>query len=387
MQTYEILVQNRAVRGNSKDMTLVRTSVGIDQVHVLFDSAEWLEFPVTITFAQGDELITQSLLVTTLNDSEWVAESTVTVPYEVIDMTGPIRVTIQGTDADGRHIITAKGSPLSVEESGDVVIGDLPSDAPTIDQWQQAYAQAMAAASAAQSVVDDMRSQIESIVAEAIASIPQQEAYGPATRSDLGLIKVGSGLAIMDDGTLSSSASGGMSTNQAAALANLSKLAYLCFDVEFDINGELKDTAKVKRSVLPLAGTTVTGMVMVDNETIVVDAEGKISSPVYILPIASSDALGGVKVGDNVTVSDEGELGVPVSTSESLGVVRPDGVTITIDEDGTLTASGGGGGGGGYILPKAAKNQLGGVKVGNGLSIDRNGVLSIDTGIADWTVF
>ena len=52
MQTYELLVKERSVRPNSKDMTLVRTSIGIDQVHILFDNAEWLGFPITCTFAR-----------------------------------------------------------------------------------------------------------------------------------------------------------------------------------------------------------------------------------------------------------------------------------------------------------------------------------------------
>ena len=41
---------------------------------------------------------------------------------------------------------------------------------------------------------------------------------------------------------------------------------------------------------------------------------------------------------------------------------------------------GGGGGGGSYTLPVASANQLGGIKVGSGLSIDANGVLSSEGG-------
>lgn len=43
-------------------------------------------------------------------------------------------------------------------------------------------------------------------------------------------------------------------------------------------------------------------------------------------------------------------------------------------------AEGGGGGGGGYVLPTASANTLGGVKVGENLSIDANGVLSAEGG-------
>jgi hypothetical protein len=43
-------------------------------------------------------------------------------------------------------------------------------------------------------------------------------------------------------------------------------------------------------------------------------------------------------------------------------------------------AEGGGGGGGGYVLPTASASTLGGVKVGENLSIDANGVLSAQGG-------
>ena len=65
----------------------------------------------------------------------------------------------------------------------------------------------------------------------------------------------------------------------------------------------------------------------------------------YHLPIASATELGGIKVGDN----------------------------LTIREDGTLDASEGG-----YTLPTASANILGGIKVGSKLSIS-DGVLSVTT--------
>lgn len=275
MQTYEILVQNRAVRGNSKDMTLVRTSVGIDVVHVLFDDPEWLTFPVTITFAQGDAVVTQTLVLSHVDGSEWAAEASCVVPYEVVDMVGAIRVTLQGTDSNGRHIITAKGSPLSVEESGDVIIGETPSDAPSMDQWYQAYAQAMEAASAAQSLVDNLQSRIDAIVADAMASI-QENSYGPATRSELGLVQIGNGLVITPDGQLSAASNSALTSEQEAALVNLSNLAYYCFDTEFDANGKLKDNVQLKHNKMPKATIDGLGAVMPDGTSITIDEDGMI---------------------------------------------------------------------------------------------------------------
>lgn len=67
----------------------------------------------------------------------------------------------------------------------------------------------------------------------------------------------------------------------------------------------------------------------------------------YVLPTASAETLGGVKVGNNLTIED-GVLSAPDPTPA-------------------------------YILPTASADTLGGVKVGNGLSI-ADGVLSVTGG-------
>lgn len=72
----------------------------------------------------------------------------------------------------------------------------------------------------------------------------------------------------------------------------------------------------------------------------------------YVLPIAAADTLGGIKVGDN----------------------------LTVEEDGTLNAADP------YTLPIAGADTLGGVKVGSGLSIDsETGALSADSQIVDYS--
>lgn len=277
MQTYELLVENRSVRANSDDMTLVRTSVGVDQVHVLFDSEEWLGFPVSITFAQGDEIYTETLVLSELNDSEWVAEATVTVPYEVIDMVGPIRVTFQGTDSEGRRIITAKGSPLSVEEAGDVVIGPEP-DEPTSTQFERAYAAAMTAASNAQTVVDNLEGRLDSMVSDALAEIDQRIATigsPPAATTDtFGVVRVGSGIDV-DEGTISVTMPDptGLSEQQLNLLRNLQLLAQYGFETSF-VDGVLQDDLKVRESALVTASNDRYGTVRTDGVTIVVDGNG-----------------------------------------------------------------------------------------------------------------
>jgi len=66
---------------------------------------------------------------------------------------------------------------------------------------------------------------------------------------------------------------------------------------------------------------------------------------------------------------------LPVATTSALGGVIPDGTTITLDANGNIAAAPGG-----YSLPIAASGTLGGVKIGSGLSIDGNGVLTATGG-------
>ena len=76
----------------------------------------------------------------------------------------------------------------------------------------------------------------------------------------------------------------------------------------------------------------------------------------YILPIASAETLGGVKIGDNITISEDGkisapaptpEYNLPVASAEVLGGIKI-GEGLNITEDGILSANGGGGGGGSF---------------------------------------
>lgn len=262
MQTYEILVRGRAVYSNSEDTTLVRTSIGIDKIHVMFDNAEWLDFALTVTFAQGETKVTSSLTPTVLDGGEWVAEAECLIPWEVIQMTGPIRVTFQGYDANDNHIITAAGSPLSVEEAGDVDDGEPPETAPTQSQWEQAYAAAMAAASNAQSAADDVREVLDDIVTYE---------RPPATTETLG--------EVMADGT----------------------------SITVDTDGTIHSTAPVAE--LPIASESVLGGVKVGGN-LSIDSNGVLSAQdSYVLPTASTSQLGGVKIdGDTVNIDANGVI-------------------------------------------------------------------------------
>ena len=74
--------------------------------------------------------------------------------------------------------------------------------------------------------------------------------------------------------------------------------------------------------------------------------EGLPGGDEYELPVASASELGGVKIGEG----------------------------LSIDEEGVLSADGGDE----YEMPIAGESTLGGVKVGTGLDISEEGVLSVD---------
>lgn len=280
MQLYEIVVRGRSVFANSRDMTLVRTSIGIDQVHVLFDNPEWLEFPITITFAQEDTIVTQALVTNEiLGSDEWVAEGTAVIPWEVIRLTGQIRVTLQGTDSNGRHIITAKGAPLSVEEAGDAIDGVAPSDAPTIDQWQQAYASAVAAANDARSLIETFQSRVDDIIssAESVLDTRIDAVHTPATTERLGSVIVGEGLDVDDTGKVSVIEIPGITDDERNQLSNLAALVYYCFNTTFDGDGKLEPGAKLRSTALPkfpVATVATPGVVMPDGTSVTIDTNG-----------------------------------------------------------------------------------------------------------------
>lgn len=118
----------------------------------------------------------------------------------------------------------------------------------------------------------------------------------------------------------------------------------------------------------------------------------------YVLPVASETVLGGVKVGDNLSISEDGVLSaaggseyvLPVATTETLGGVKVDGNTIFAFDDGkieigicpgALVTQGDGlstDAESKLTLAPATADKLGGVKVGEGLSISEDGTLSVD---------
>lgn len=66
-----------------------------------------------------------------------------------------------------------------------------------------------------------------------------------------------------------------------------------------------------------------------------------------------------------------------IATTSKAGIVKPDGTTITVDADGTIHGTQT------YTLPIASETVLGGIKVGENLSITEDGTLSATGGITE----
>ena len=98
----------------------------------------------------------------------------------------------------------------------------------------------------------------------------------------------------------------------------------------------------------------------------------------YVLPTATANRLGGIKVGSGLTVQNDGTLSaegggsVPVATTGSTGVVKI-GSGLTIQNDGTLSANE-------PQIPVATTATTGVVKIGAGLNVDSAGTISVSGG-------
>ena len=150
-------------------------------------------------------------------------------------------------------------------------------------------------------------------------------------------------------------------------------------------NISISDDFKINNTyTLPTASDVVLGGIKVGNN-LSIDANGFLSTHTpYTLPTASSlvlgGVLGGVIVGNNLSIDENGILTTPASipytlptaSSLVLGGIKV-GDNLSIDANGILSTHIP------YTLPTASSSVIGGVRVGNNLSIDANGILSIIT--------
>ena len=127
----------------------------------------------------------------------------------------------------------------------------------------------------------------------------------PATNSTLGGIKVGSGLTITGDGTLSSTGGGTGGTSYTLPTASAFSLGGV------KVNGN--------------------GMSINGDGTLVCTVSGGTGGTSYTLPVATSSSLGGVKVGSGIALANDGTISVAggssgggTTTTSSLKIYKID---------------------------------------------------------------
>jgi hypothetical protein len=132
-----------------------------------------------------------------------------------------------------------------------------------------------------------------------------------ATDSRLGGVKIGSGVTVTNDGTIS------VNEYQLSA-ATQNDLGGV--KIGSGVNVDSAGTISVDSYTLPTASTETLGGVKIGSG-VNVDSAGTISVDSYTLPTASSETLGGIKVGSGLTITSDGTLsstGGSSSTSDVL---------------------------------------------------------------------
>lgn len=168
-----------------------------------------------------------------------------------------------------------------------------------------------------------------------------------ATANNAGLVKPdGTTITVSANGTISSISGG---TSDYSDLSNKPQIN----SIELSGNKSLSDLGiqpsgnyLTENSV---ATTNTKGIVKPDGTTITVDANGTISA-IGGGGGGTSDysALSNKPKINNVELSGNktlAEIGIQTATTSNTGLVKPDGTTITIDSNGKISAVGGGGGG------------------------------------------
>ena len=137
--------------------------------------------------------------------------------------------------------------------------------------------------------------------------------------------------------------------------------------------GGIKDAIQSTVGMQPATTTKLGGIKVGDNLSITSDGKLSATATPYTLPTASSSTLGGIKVGSNLSISNgvlstHAPYTLPTASYSTLGGVRTDSSRgITVNSSGYLE------------LLRATRDYLGGVKIPDysGINLDSSGNVSL----------
>lgn len=194
-----------------------------------------------------------------------------------------------------------------------------------------------------------------------------------ATGSVLGGVRIGSGLSVDSNGTVTLSYT--MPAATSVSLGGVKVGSNLSVAGDGTISANPAYTLPIA-SAGSLGGIRIgTGLTIDGSGVVNATASGGSS---YTLPVATVSTLGGVKQGGNVTIAGDGAISVaapyslPIASASVLGGIKI-GSGLAIDAGGVVTASGGSS----YTLPAATSSVLGGVKIGTGITVSGDGTITV----------
>lgn len=142
-----------------------------------------------------------------------------------------------------------------------------------------------------------------------------------ATTTSLGVVKIGAGLSVLPDGTLS--------LNTAALpVATTTSLGVVQIGAGLSISGA--GVLSWSASSIP-AATTGTAGVVKPGTGLTVLPDGTLNVTPYTLPIASAATLGGIRVGDGLSIDGAGILTSSVKTVNGAGPDVSGNITVPSD--------------------------------------------------------
>lgn len=232
---------------------------------------------------------------------------------------------------------------------------------------------------------ENIQEVLEPVIEEVV-----QQMIGTASADTAGMVKVGEGLSITQDGVLNNNnptpytlpsatttTKGGVAVGEGLHLAadgytlvNDNPTVYTLPTASADTKGGVKASSTLNvasdgTATVPSASTTVEGVV-------------KYTAPIYkndngqlSVNYATTSTSGVVRAGDGMAVDNVGTLTLRPASQSAVGGVKS-GTGLTVANDGTMN-----------LIPATA-NTIGGVKAGAGVSISQEGTISVTSGgVAD----